>query len=136
MGINLEIITPFGIKWKGEAEYINFRSTDGDIGFLPERAPAIMELQIAVASIKTKEKTEKFLVHGGFIFNTREKTSIVSPAVEEASSINIARSQARIKKIEDTLTLEKDIREAERLKNKLERHLMRVKVGEENEKEG
>jgi hypothetical protein len=32
--------------------------------------------------------------------------------------------------------LEKDIREAERLKNKLERHLMRVKVGEENEKEG
>ncbi len=136
MSMNLEIITPFGIKWKGEIDYINFCSMEGDISFLPKRAPAIMELKIAVASLRTKEGEKEYLIHGGFIFNTRDKTTIVSPAAEEASRINIARSQASIKKIEDTLSLEKDIRESERLKNKLERHLMRVKVGEESEKEG
>ena len=52
MALNLEIVTPYGRTWKGEADYISFRTVSGSMAFLPDRAPAVFELSVNEMTIR------------------------------------------------------------------------------------
>ena len=71
MELKTTIITPYGIEWEGEADYISFRSTEGEIAYLPERAPALMKLTVDVMEIKSGTETLRFAVHGGYVLQER-----------------------------------------------------------------
>jgi F-type H+-transporting ATPase subunit epsilon len=123
------IITPYEIEWEGEADYISFRSTEGEIGFLPERAPALMKLTVDVMEITSGSKTLRFAVHGGYVLQERDSLTIVTDAAETPEEISVERAKQRLKRAEELLEVSKSRRERARNEAKLQRHMLRIKVG-------
>ncbi|AKI96781.1 ATP synthase F1 subunit epsilon [Kosmotoga pacifica] len=137
MSLNVKIVTPFEIKWEGEADYLAFRSTEGGMGILPQRAPLITKLAVELVKIQTTEgKTLLFAVHGGYLLNTRTETIIVADAVERPEDIDIHRAEEKISRAREILKVEKDTKEKARINAKLQRHMLRIRVFKENVRGG
>ena len=129
MPLKINIVTPYGIVWDGEADLILFRSVEGDIGFLPDRAPAIMKLAVNVMEIRSKGETHSFAVHGGYILQERDRTTIVTDAAERPEDINLERAKQRLKRAEELLAVSDSRKERARNESKLQRHMLRIRLG-------
>ncbi|HNS66401.1 MAG TPA: ATP synthase F1 subunit epsilon [Mesotoga infera] len=131
MLLKTKIVTPYGIVWEGEAEYISFKSVEGEIGFLPERAPAVMKLVVDVVEIRAAGVVHTFAVHGGYILQERDMTTIITDAAERPEEINVERARQRLKRAEELLEISDSRRERARNQAKLQRHMLRIKLGSE-----
>lgn len=132
MILKLTIVTPYGIAWNGEADYISFRTVEGSVGFLPGRAPAVMKLAVDVIEIKSQGDVHIFAVHGGYVLQERDKTTVVTDAAERPEEINVQRARQRLKRAEELLGVSQSRRERARNQGKLQRHMLRIKVGSRN----
>ncbi|CCU86287.1 F0F1 ATP synthase subunit epsilon [Mesotoga prima] len=129
VALKIRIITPYGIEWEGDADFISFRSTEGEIGYLPERAPALMELTVDVMKVRSGSNTLQFAVHGGYVLQEREGLTIVTDAAETPEEISVERAKQRLKRAEELLQVSKSRRERARNEAKLQRHMLRIKIG-------
>ena len=57
--MELEIISPAGILFKGETDYVSFPGIAGSFDVLPHHASMIAALEEGVIRYQTKEKTEQ-----------------------------------------------------------------------------
>jgi F-type H+-transporting ATPase subunit epsilon len=85
--MEVELVAPDRIVWSGEAEMVIARTTDGDIGVLPNHEPVLGVLVEYPVRIKRSEGGElNVTVRGGFLSVTRDKVSILAESVEETGS--------------------------------------------------
>lgn len=132
VSLKLEIITPYGSAWKGEADYISFRTVSGSMAFLPERAPAIFELSVNEMTIKSGQDELIFAVHGGYILNSRDKVVIMTDAAEKPQDINIERAEQRLQRAKELLEMTDSNRERARISGKLQRHMLRIRMSKKS----
>ena len=59
--MELEIISPGGVLFKGETDYVSFPGTAGSFDVLPHHAPMIAALEEGVIRYQPDEKKEKKL---------------------------------------------------------------------------
>lgn len=72
-----EVVTPVGVFYKDEVEYINFKAINGDMGVMKGHAPMLVANKPCTLVIeKDKEKKYAFISEG-FIEITSEKVSAV-----------------------------------------------------------
>ena len=57
----LNILTPRGVKFEREADFLLMRAIDGDIGILPNHAPMTSSLGDGILSIINNEKRRNWL---------------------------------------------------------------------------
>lgn len=57
--MELEIISPGGVLFKGETDYVSFPGTAGSFDVLPHHAPMIAALEEGVIRYQTDEKKEQ-----------------------------------------------------------------------------
>ncbi|OAA28469.1 ATP synthase F1 subunit epsilon [Kosmotoga arenicorallina S304] len=132
MSLNVKILTPYGIKWSGMAEYLSFRTIEGGMGVLPKHAPLLVKLSVDLVEIRTSEGARLvFVIHGGYLLNTREGATIVADAVEKPEDIDIHRAEEKMSRAREILKIEKDARERARIDAKLQRHMLRIRVFKE-----
>ncbi|MBO8166761.1 MAG: ATP synthase F1 subunit epsilon [Kosmotoga sp.] len=132
MALNVKILTPDGIKWNGMADYLSFRTIEGGMGILPKRSPLLVKLSVDLVELKASDGAKlSFAIHGGYLLNTREGTTIVADAVEKPEDIDIHRAEERISRAREILKVEKDARERARINAKLQRHMLRIRVFKE-----
>lgn len=67
MALQVELVSPEGIVYSGEANAVIARTTSGDIAFLDGHAPFLGALEIATATLVTDSGEEQVAVHGGFV---------------------------------------------------------------------
>lgn len=123
------IITPEGIKFEEEVQYVEFTTKEGSMGTLTERLPIVSSLKIAPVRVKKSDNSsESFAVHGGVIEMTGDEMSIITTAAEKPEDIDIeaakkamVRAEEEIKEIEDKFTKTK-------LQTKIEKNLLRVNI--------
>src|SRR6185437_2986738 len=78
----------------GEAEMVIARTTEGDIGILPNHEPVLGVLVESPVRIKRTEGDELVAaVHGGFLSVTRDSVSILAEVVELAEEIDASRAR-------------------------------------------
>jgi F-type H+-transporting ATPase subunit epsilon len=91
--MNVELVAPDRKIWSGEAEMVIARTTEGDIGILPNHEPVLGVLVESPVRIKRAEGEELVAaVHGGFLSVTRDSVSILAEVVELADEIDVARA--------------------------------------------
>ncbi|MDO8424357.1 MAG: ATP synthase F1 subunit epsilon [bacterium] len=75
--IELEVLTPRGLEYKGEAEYLILPTLSGEISVLPQHIPLISVLKPGRMRIKTK--TEEILkeIEGGILEVAENKMTIL-----------------------------------------------------------
>ncbi|MFW6071603.1 MAG: FoF1 ATP synthase subunit delta/epsilon [Candidatus Bipolaricaulota bacterium] len=72
--MEFKLLTPDQEVFSGEVTLVGGRTEEGSFSLLPRHMPAVMELESAVLKVETGEETEKFVVHGGFLFKERDET--------------------------------------------------------------
>lgn len=92
--IHVELVSAARRVWSGEATMVIARTTDGDIGILPNHAPTLCLLVPGVVDIQTTEgETRVAMVDGGFLSVARNQVSVLSEHVEMSHEINLEKAR-------------------------------------------
>ena len=98
MTLQVELVSPEGIAYSGEAEMVVARTVDGgDIAFQPGHVPFIGVLAIwSVEVIRPDGGRDTFAVNRGFVQVAGTKVSILSDVSEAAAEIDVDRARAAL----------------------------------------
>jgi len=92
--MHVELVAPDRMVWAGDAEMVIARTTDGDIGILPNHEPTLGVLVETPVRIKRSDEDELVAaVHGGFLAVTRDQVSVLAEVVELAEEIDAGRAR-------------------------------------------
>ena len=128
----LEIVTPDGTSFSGEAQSLLVRTDDGDIEILAGHADFFATLGIGRARIKLPDGEDRFAsASGGFITVASGKVSLAATTFEFADEIDLSRARAAAERAEKALSIAKSERDERVARAKLARALNRIKIAEE-----
>ena len=92
MTLNLRIITPYGLYFTGEVDYLSVDTELGILGVLPEHTPLITTLKISKLTIKKSDGEFVFAISGGVIDIKDEQTTVLARSIEAKSDIDVERA--------------------------------------------
>ena len=130
MTFSLEIVTPDGLIYKGEAEMLSVRTADGVIGILPRHIDYVAPLGMGEAVIKTPDGTRRAACIGGMVAVHNGMVRLVATTFEWAEEIDLERAKTAEDKARSLLS-RSDLSERDlKLANaRLRRALVRQSVG-------
>jgi len=114
--IHVRIVTPEGIYREFDTPYLNFQTTDGDRGILPNHMPLVTSLKIGKMTCEENGKRDMYAVAGGLLYFRDNLAEILTDAVENKDSIDVERAEAAKARAEKRLSSNKqnvDVRRAE-----------------------
>lgn len=123
---HLEIVTPDGAAFEGEAESLLVKTDDGDVEILAGHADLIATVAIGRARLIVDGKSRLAAVSGGFLSVTREVVRLVTTTFEFAENIDLARAEAAKAKAEEAIARAKNDRDILVAKAKLARAISRI----------
>ena len=131
--VQVNIVTPDGPVYDSEVTMVIAKTTSGEIGVLAGHIPMVAPLAIGAVKLKKADgSTELAAVNGGFIEVRPEKISILASAAETASTIDVDRAKAALKRAEERLQKKQDDIDFKRAELALKRALNRINVQEGN----
>ena len=123
---HLDIITPNGTFSMEEVEYLRAPSIDGLFGVLANHIPAIIAIGVGEIKITIDGKDELYATSGGYVDIKKESVSLVLETAEEASSIDIKRSEEALSRAKQYLkNSDKDLDKA---RQSIEKAKIRIAV--------
>ncbi len=88
--LQVEVVAAAGMAWEGPALSVTARTSEGDIGILPNHEPILATLVPCAAEILTADgRREVIVVDGGFISVADNRVSVLSPLARIASEIDV-----------------------------------------------
>ena len=131
MTFHLQIVTPDGGFYDGEAEKLIVRARGGDVCILPRHAPYVTSLGVGEATVVLPgQERRKAACAGGMLSVTQNDVRLVATTFEWAENIDKARAQKAKEKAEQRVQNAKNGAELELAKAKLSRALTRIKVSQ------
>ncbi len=125
---HLQIVTPDGAFFDGDAERLKVRTIDGDVAILPHHIPYVTVLGTGEADVVVDGVVRRAAASGGMLSVTGGDVRIVATTFEWAEDIDEQRAKLAKEKAEEMIRNAKDAQELERAKAKLLRALTRLKV--------
>ncbi len=128
---HLEVVTPDGLMYDGEAQSLLVHTTDGDVEILRGHTDLIAPVAIGRARILDEQGNARFAsCAGGFLSVTKEGVRLVTVTFEFAENIDINRAKAAKERAEHALSNAKDRKETQLAEAKLARAINRIRVYE------
>lgn len=124
----LRIITPDRVFYEGEADMVEFNTTEGEIGVLPGHIPLTVIVKPGILHIYEKDEKKAAALHAGFAEILPDEITILAEIIEWPDEIDEERAEAAMHRAEDRLqhkTPETDIARAE---TALMRAMARIQV--------
>ncbi|MGN1386218.1 MAG: F0F1 ATP synthase subunit epsilon [Bacillus sp. (in: firmicutes)] len=128
--VEVNVVTPDGPIYNGEAEMVSTKAKSGELGILPNHIPMVAPLQIGAVRIKKGGKTEFVAVSGGFLEVRPDKITILAQAAELAETIDLARANAAKLRAERRLQDKQDTVDHKRAELALKRAINRISIYE------
>jgi F-type H+-transporting ATPase subunit epsilon len=112
--LTVELVSPDGILFEGEAEMVVARTVGGgDIAFLTGHVPFIGSLADAqVKVIQPGGREQLIAAHRGFVSVAEDRVSVLSDVAELAEDIDVGRAEASKAAAEEALRANADDAEA------------------------
>lgn len=127
--IKLDIVTPYGLAYSGEANEITAAGSEGEFGILPGHTSLITTLKTGMLTVKSGREMFYFFVSGGYSEVIANKVTILADSAERAESIDIERAKAAMKRAEELLR-QADKVDFARATAAVERATTRIQVAE------
>lgn len=126
MSLKLKIVTPRGVYFEGDVDFLDVRSSAGQLRILPHHTPLITPLEISKLSFKKDDEVQDFAIGGGVLL-VDELTTILLNSIEAKKDIDLQRALDSKKRAEERL-LHSDEVDVNRAKASLSRALNRINV--------
>ena len=91
--MNLEIVTPDGVRFAGEATAVLVNTAMGQIQVLPEHEPLISALEVGMAKVDTPSGSHIFALNRGYIEVLENTVEVVTFTAESPDAIDTERAQ-------------------------------------------
>lgn len=124
----LKIITPDRVFYEGEAEMVEFNTTEGELGILKGHIPLTVIIKPGILTITEEEETKEAALHAGFAEILPDKITIMAEIIEWPAEIDEERAEEAKTRAQERLqqkTPETDIARAE---TALQRAIARIEV--------
>lgn len=97
--LQVELVAADRLVWSGEATMVIARTTDGDIGILPNHAPTLSLLVDGVVDVTTVEgETWVAAVSAGFLSVANNRISILAEYAEMSHDIDLEQARADLER--------------------------------------
>jgi len=129
--VDLEIITPQKVAYKGEVLAVTVPGTLGSFQILHNHAPLISTMEIGIIKIKLSEdKTEYYATSGGTVEVLNNKRLILADSLEVAEEIDIDRAKRAMQRARERVENKNEKIDTARAEAALARALNRLQVAE------
>lgn len=103
-GFELQIVTPDGLLYSGNANKIILRTSEGDVGILPRHSDYVAPLSIGLARVFTDEGERTAACSGGMVTMSGGVVRVVASTFEWSEDIDVARAKKAKEKAEARLS--------------------------------
>lgn len=124
----LQIVTPDGSLFDGEAEALRLRTTEGYVSIRARHADYIAALDIGEVTVTQDGVARNAACGGGFLSVEKGAVRLVATSFEYADTIDTQRAELAKQRAQERLAAAKEAGEIELAKVKLARALNRLKV--------
>ncbi|MDP0488223.1 MAG: ATP synthase F1 subunit epsilon [Fusobacterium sp. JB021] len=127
----LEIITPLGIKFEKEVEYILLKTTEGNMGILPNHAPFVAGLYSDEIKIRLNKSDEiSYYISGGFLEINKEKVLIIVDEAMLPDEIDLLQAKKELEFAQKKLEKLNEDKQIVMAQKSLQDALVKVRVAE------
>ena len=111
-----------------EAGYLRLRTSEGDIGILPNHAPLVAELSMGKMEIESpnKDKRDIYFLSGGFLEISDNQATIIADEIFPIEEINIETEENLFENLKKELEKVSTEEEKKKLQKKLKISLAKI----------
>ena len=124
----LSIITPDTSFYEGEAEFLEFTSTEGQMGVYAQHIPLTTILEPCVMTIHNDGEKKKAAILGGFIEILKEKVTVLAEDAQWPGDIDLDRAEAAYERAKERLAARQEGIDLKRAEASLKRAVARIET--------
>lgn len=99
----LKIITPERLFYEGEAEMVEFNTTEGEVGIYKNHVPMTVIISPGILTITMPDGEKEAALHAGFVEILQDQVTILAEAVEWPDEIDENRARSAKERAERRL---------------------------------
>ena len=124
----LRIISPEKAFLEGEAEFLEFTTTEGDMGVYAKHIPLTAILEPCVMKIHNDGEVKKAAILGGFVEILKDRITVLAENAQWPEDIDKTRAEAAYKRAKDRIAEKKDNIDIYRAELAIKRALARLET--------
>ena len=124
----LRIIAPDRIFYEGTATAVEFHTTEGQIGILPEHVPTTVFVKPGILNIYEEGELKVAALHAGFAEILQDRVTILAEIVEWPQEIDEDRAQAAAERARERLRTKAPGTDVVRAEAALMRAMTRIRL--------
>ena len=113
-----------------EAEFVLVRTTEGDMGILPNHSPFIAGLSTGEMKIRLNGKEEKYFVSEGLLEISNNVVTIIATEAIPADQLDVDRAKKEVEELKAKLAKMQEDKDILLTQKNLHKALMKVQVAE------
>ena len=127
---NVSVVTQIKKILEQEAGYLRLRTSEGDIGILPNHAPLVAELSMGKMEIESpnKDKRDIYFLSGGFLEISNNQATIIADEIFPIEEIDVESEQTLIENFKKELEKLETDEEKKKLQKKLKISLAKIEA--------
>ena len=79
---DVDVVTPEAIVWRGKADFLLARTTEGEIGVLADHEPTMAALATGAVAVHGEDENVSVGIHGGFLQIYRNQVTLLTDRAE------------------------------------------------------
>ena len=127
---NVSLVTQVKKILEQEAGYLRLRTSEGDIGILPNHAPFVAELSMGKMEIESPNKDRRniYFLSGGFLEISNNQVTIIADEILPIEEIDIENEQTQVEELKKELEKLEIDEEKKKLQKKLKISLAKIEA--------
>ena len=127
---NVSVVTQVKKILEQEAGYLRLRTSEGDIGILPNHAPFVAELSMGKMEIESPNKDRRniYFLSGGFLEISNIQVTIIADEILPIEEIDIENEQTQVEELKKELEQLEIDEEKKKLQKKLKISLAKIEA--------
>ncbi|MCI5620765.1 MAG: ATP synthase F1 subunit epsilon [Lachnospiraceae bacterium] len=124
----VEIVTPDRVFYTGDATFIEFNTTEGEIGVYKNHIPLTTVLAPGVVTITNGEDVKEAAVHAGFAQILGDRVRLMAEIAEWPDEIDERRAEEAKKRAQERINSKAAAIDMKRAEFALRRALVRIEI--------
>ena len=125
---DVSVVTQVKKILEQEAGYLRLRTSEGDIGILPNHAPLVAELSMGKMEIESpnKDRRDIYFLSGGFLEISNNQATIIADEIFSIEEIDVESEQTLVDNLKKELEKLETDEEKKKLQKKLKISLAKI----------
>ena len=125
---DVSVVTQVKKILEQEAGYLRLRTSEGDIGILPNHAPLVAELSMGKMEIESPNKNRRdiYFLSGGFLEISDNQATVIADEILPIEEIDIESEQTLVENLKKELEKVSTEEEKKKLQKKLKISLAKI----------